>query len=1015
MKMEQKSDNVGNLELPCVIQTAVRIIMELFEIMLDKFFDFKTREAELIKLWESRKIAKPETAADQNAPVFDITMPPPNANGELHIGHSYGHTVMDMFGRFRRLNGERVLLLPGKDHAGIQTQVVYEKKLREQGVEVEKMSRDEFFKSCYDFCTDRSQYMRAQEKALGITADFDREMFTLDPKISEIVFETFVNLWNDGLIYRGSRIVHWSVYSQTAISDVEVEYKEEKGKLWHFYYPLLEAVAVPEYTVKNFSDWTEAKIEKNEGNHFVVYGKGEIKVGEVLEVEAKKLDAKAEEGVRKLIVYRVRKFAKGELNEEILSKYGEHLRGRLSKELEARGEIVLIDLVPVLERNDAIVVATTRPETMLGDTAVTVHPEDPRYTHLIGKKVKVPLVNREIVIIADDRVEIGFGTGAVKTTPAHDFLDYEIGLTHKLEQIQVIDQFGKMTEAAGADFAGLSSLEAREKVAKLLAESGNLILTEEIVHKVPIAERGKDVIEPLISKQWYLRVDDPKLSLKKQALELLNSGKISVYPGRMKRLIEQWLENLNDWNISRQILWGHRMPVWYKNKDQDNEETFVGMKAPEGNDWVQETDTFDTWFSSGQWPFSTLAAVGLLDLKAAEAGESKNDYFPTHTMVMGRDILLFWACRMMLFATYRMKNIPWKNIYFTGLVRDAKGQKMSKSKGNGVEPTEMIAKYGVDALRLGLIVGSTPGLDPKFDEKRVESYGKFVNKIWNAAKLVEMKLEGNFERKIDVSALKLDSSKWILNEVERVREELIKGMNNYDLTNSFESVYHFAWDIFCSWYLEVAKIQLESANKEEVLAVMQKVLGEVLKMLHCFIPMVTEEIYQQMNCLGEEQKVLALNLYKNGAVGASAASGGVEMEKVFDIVSAARELRRVLEIGFVERLGVEADFEVSEEARQIIEKMANIGLEKIESTNIIKKPVRAGVIKISCGDANKDQYFEKIKKQLEQLEKAINIDEKRLNSSFVEKAEPELVAEVRKLHAANLIAKEVLSKELALN
>jgi valyl-tRNA synthetase len=859
----------------------------------------------------------------------------------------------------------------------------------------------------------------------------------LDPKISEVVYETFVNLWNDGLIYRGSRIVHWSVYSQTAISDVEVEYKEEKGKLWHFYYPLLEAVNEPGRVIKKFADFAGAKIEKNEGNHFVVYGKDEIKVGEVLEVEAKKLDAKAEEGIRKLIVYRVRKFAKGELSEDILSKYGEHLRGRLSKELEALGELVLIDLVPVLERNDAIVVATTRPETMLGDTAVTVHPEDPRYTHLVGKKVKVPLIDREIPIIADDRVEIGFGTGAVKTTPAHDFLDYEIGLTHKLEQIQVIDQFGKMTEAAGKDFAGLSSLEAREKVAKLLGESGNLILIEEINHKVPIAERGKDVIEPLISKQWYLRVDDEKLSLKKQALELL--GQINVYPGRMKRLIEQWLENLNDWNISRQILWGHRMPVWYKNKDQDNEEIFVGMKAPEGEDWIQETDTFDTWFSSGQWPFSTLAALGLLDLKNPQY----NAYFPTHTMVMGRDILLFWACRMMLFATYRMKNIPWKNIYFTGLVRDAKGQKMSKSKGNGVEPTEMIAKYGVDALRLGLIVGSTPGLDPKFDEKRVEAYGKFINKMWNAAKLVEMKLEGNFDCKVDVAALKLDSSKWILSEVERVRAELIKGMNNYDLTNSFELVYHFAWDIFCSWYLEVAKIQLGESGgdeamaegaalpkalvdgtsvgfatsaaqrREEVLGVMQKVLVEVLKMLHCFIPMVTEEIYQQMGRLGEKSPVLALNLYKNGDV--SGVNGGAEMEKVFDIVSAARELRRVLEIGFGERLGVESDFEVSEEAGQIIGKMANVELGKVDGENIIRKPVRAGVIKISCGAANKDQYFEKIKKQLEQLEKAIGIDEKRLNSSFVKKAEPELIAEVKKLHAANLAAKDVLIKELALN
>ncbi len=968
--------------------------------MLEKYFDFVHKEKEIYKKWEEAGVFRldaeksPTRANDSSdsAPVFNITMPPPNANGELHIGHCYGYAVMDILGRFHRLLGEDVLLLPGKDHAGIQTQVVFERKLREAGVNVEAMPREEFYKSCYDFCIDRAGYMRDQEKLLGVSADFEREIFTLDPRVSAVVMETFAKLWRDGLVYRGSRMVHWSVFSQTSISDVEVEYKEEKGHFWHIRYPLTEAVTAPERKrVKLEALGTE--LHHNVGNHFVLMD-GEVaksrlsdlKIGEVVVKITSKDEVEIE---RDYVVADIRKLRFASLDEKDYAKYNDVMRARMEK----LGEFWMVDLVPALDQIDAVVVATTRPETMLGDTAVAVHPADARYTHLVGKKVRVPLVNRDIEIIADERVEMSFGTGAVKITPAHDFLDNEMGRDHQLAEIQVIDKFGKMTEAAGAKYMGMNTLDCRAQLVKDLEATGELLLVEEIVHKVPIAERGKDVIEPLISKQWFLAVDKPGNSLKKRALELLNSGRIKVYPAGAQRMISQWLENLHDWNISRQILWGHRMPVWYLHKDQANEEIMVGER-PAGEGWEQETDTFDTWFSSGQWAYSTLAATGLLNLE----NPSATPHFPTHTMVMGRDILLFWACRMMLLTSYRMEDIPWKNIYFTGLIRDAKGQKMSKSKGNGIEPTEMLAKYGADALRVGLIAGTSAGQDVKFSEKKMESYAKFVNKIWNAAKLVEMKVDGKFDRQLpDFADLKLNTSKWILSLLAETQKVFTDRMLAYDFNGAFEVAYNFSWNTYCSWYLEMAKTQSDGADGSEVKAVMLKGLEGVLQMLHPFMPFFTEEIYQNLGRCGGEV-MLAQSVFLNIpgladgqklAEKATNSIGGLS-----DVVSAARAVRKVIGKGFLEKLVVNFQFDMDAECEAIMVIMANV--EKgslVPADAIISGPYKSGLILVQATLEEKTTFRSSLEKSLITSEKELEILTKILTPGFREKADADLVAE----------------------
>lgn len=670
-------------------------------------------EDKLYAAWEASGFFNPDTI--ERTERYSDILPPPNANGELHLGHASGYAVMDIFGRYQRMQGKKVLLLPGKDHAGIQTQVVFEKKIEsEQGITRHDLGREKFYRSTYDFCMDRSGYMRSQEKRIGLSADWSREKFTLDPEVSRRATETFVQMYTDGMIYRGDRIINWCPRCATALSDVEVIHKETPGKLFFIRYPIKDS-------------------------------------------------------------------------------------------------------------GEAIVVATTRPETMLGDTAVAVHPDDDRYQDLIGKTIILPLTHREIPIIADQRIDRSFGTGVVKITPAHDPLDWEIGQTHGLPTLSVIDTDATITEA-GALFQGLSVGEARTRILEILMTDSTLLKEEAHTINLSICERCKTPIEPLISKQWFINVDAPRYSLKRKSIEALQSDTIAFHPENMKDQMIGWLENLHDWCISRQLWWGHRIPVWYR-----NEEVFCGTEAPLGDGWEQEQDTLDTWFSSGQWPYTALGYPEAKDV---------HTFYPTDTMVMGRDLLFFWATRMVMFGFYRTGKPPFKNLYFTGLVRDKDGHKMSKSKGNGVDVLDMIDRFGADAVRLSLVLGATPGLDFRLYEEKIETFRNFTNKLWNLGRYVAT--QSLPTKDIDSSLVRNDADRWILRRIHEVATEVTRLIENYQLSLAGEELRDFTWNEFADWYVEIHK-----GEKNDTL--LRYAFDIILKLWHPFMPFVTEAIHQTLH------------------------------------------------------------------------------------------------------------------------------------------------------------------------
>ncbi len=976
--------------------------------MLDKHFNFSEREQAIYEAWEKAGIFKPEAAKDQDAPVFNISMPPPNANGELHLGHSYGYAVMDILGRFHRLQGKRVLLLPGKDHAGIQTQVVFEKRLAAAGVDVATMDRADFYRQCYDFCTDRAAYMRGQEKILGLSADWDRETFTLDPKLSEIVFDTFKKMWEDGLIYRGERIIHWSVYSQTAISDIEVEYKEEKGHLWHIAYGIPEKQATPKRAKFAYSAFDFTEIHNTHNEYYAVVGAAQtaLELNTLLE---KAPATEEDEPVAWLVnqCIRLENFEEVETKLKTASSSAKDKLSGLSYPLEVYSLLLDVDV------SEHIIVATTRPETMLGDAGVAVHPEDQRYAHLVGKEVTIPIQNRNIKIIADDRVEMAFGTGAVKITPAHDFLDYDIGETHDLERIKVIDQKGLMTKLAGADFEGLATLECREKLVARLETEGFLVKVEEINHKVPIAERGKDVIEPLISKQWFMKVDMEGNSLRRRALKLVEEDKINIYPARSKKMFVQWLGKLRDWNISRQISWGHRMPVWYN--VENREEVHVGTTAPETGNWEQETDTFDTWFSSGQWSYSTLGAQGLLDMEDI----ASSDYFPNHTMVMGKDILFFWACRMLLFSTYRFDTIPWKNVYFTGLVTDKNGQKMSKSKGNGIEPLSLIKEFGTDALRIGLIAGSTAGNNTRIGEQKVKGYSNFINKLWNASKFALNLLKEDDGGRIEsFDELKYENSKWIIQELQKVQASVSEKLADYELFIAAQELYQFTWDVFCDWYIEIVKIHgyNPTVDKGESQKVMKLVLSQLITLLHPFIPFVTEEIYGKIPGLAKADEPILCNSAWN-KIPFEVPAKEYETGIILQVVSSIRSLKNFLEIPLKDVVKISLNVSLSDESKFIVGKMAQVEMvnkAEMEALDFVMKPINNAVIYFAT--EKKDIYKETLKNELANLKRLIDKDAKKLNNErFVKNAPEEILEKTRAYYQDNVKNLAAIQKDIELN
>lgn len=661
-------------------------------------------------------------AGDKSKDPFCIVIPPPNVTGKLHLGHAWDTTLQDIIARYKRLSNYDMLWLAGMDHAGIATQAKVDARLKEEGISRYDLGREKFLDRAWEWKEEYAAHIREQWGKLGLSLDYSRERFTLDEGLNKAVNKIFVDLYNDGLIYQGERIINWDPLAKTALSNIEVIHKEVEGAMYTFKYS-------------------------------------------------------------------------------------------------------------VVETNETLDVATTRPETMFGDVCVVVNPDDTKYSHLIGKHVINPANNQELIIIADDYIEIGFGTGAMKCTPAHDPNDFAIAERHNLDKIICMNPDGTMNELCGV-FNGLDRFECREKLVEKIKNDGNLVEIKKHVHQVGHSERTDVVVEPYLSKQWFVK-------MKPLAAEVLKNQeivdeKINFYPARFEKTFLSWLENIEDWCISRQLWWGHRIPAWYHN---DTDEIYVGLNPPSDlENYHQDNDVLDTWFSSALWPFSTLGWP--------ENTDDLSRYFPNDVLVTGYDIIFFWVARMAFQSRYVMKSRPFKDVLIHGLVRDSQGRKMSKSLGNGIDPMDVINKYGADAMRFFLTTNSTPGQDLRFTEEKIESSWNFINKIWNASRFVKMNLEENYKFNMnDLSDISM-IDKWIIKRLNTVIDNVTNNMNKYEFALVGNELYSFIWNDFCSWYIEFSKAGLNGSDTRKASqATLYYVLKSIIVLIHPFMPFVSEEIY----------------------------------------------------------------------------------------------------------------------------------------------------------------------------
>lgn len=701
------------------------------ETNMPKNFDFAEAESRLYKWWEDNGWFKPESAAE-DAESFVISMPPPNVTGNLHIGHALFAALEDLMTRYERMRGKAALWVPGTDHAGIATQLQVEKMLRDEGTSREEVGYDEFLRRTWVWKEEKGGTITRQLRRLGASCDWDRERFTLDDGLSDAVNEAFVTLWDQGLIYRGPRLVNWSPGLQTAVSDLEVETFEEQVTLYYFKYP--------------------------------------IEDGEFLEV------------------------------------------------------------------------ATTRPETILGDTAVAVNPADERYKHLIGKKAYVPILEREIKVIADGYVDMEFGTGALKVTPAHDFNDYELAQKHGLKLINVLNKDATVN-AAGGKYEGLDRYDCRKQLWDDMTAKGLTVKTEPYTTRIPRSQRGGEVVEPMMSTQWYVKIQP----LADKALEAVRSGDIKIVPERYEKVYYNWLDNIQDWCISRQLWWGHRIPAWYREKDGDPYgEIYVGKDAPEGDGWFMEEDVLDTWFSSGLWPFSTLGWP--------QQTADIDRYYPTHVMETGHDIIFFWVARMIMMGLWFTGESPFHTVYLHGLVRDKDGKKFSKTLGNVIDPLTIVDEFGADPLRFTLLTSGTPGNDVNLDETRVDHTFRFINKVWQITSFINMNLDGEIELGLP-NINKLDMpSRWILSRLHRLIANIQHLFDIYQYGEAGSNILSFMWDDFAPYYLEISKHAMYEGTDEEkdnVRRVLVYVQDMCLRLLHPFMPFMTEDAWRYIPHSGE--------------------------------------------------------------------------------------------------------------------------------------------------------------------
>ena len=743
---------------------------------LSKTYEPSQVEGQIYQMWMDNDCFKANPDPDKKP--YSIVMPPPNVTGQLHMGHALDSTLQDILTRYKRMEGYSALWLPGTDHAGIATQIKVEEELRvKEGKTRYDLGREKFLERVWAWKEKYGSRIVEQQRKLGVSCDWSRSRFTMDEGCSRAVREAFCEMYDKGLIYKGSRIINWCPHCLTALSDAEVEYVDKPGHLWYIRYPLSD-------------------------------GSGDI------------------------------------------------------------------------------VVATTRPETMMGDTGVAVNPNDEKFQHLIGKTCILPIMNREIPIVGDEYCEIGFGTGAVKMTPAHDPNDFEVGLRHNLDVIRVIADNGTINENGGK-YNGMDRYECRKALVKDLEEQGYLVKTEPYSHNVGTCYRCHNDVEPLISAQWFVKMKP----LAEEAIRVVKDGTIKFVPERFSKTYLNWMENVHDWCISRQLWWGHQIPAWYCDEcghiNVSREDPTKCEKCG-CTHLTRDEDVLDTWFSSGLWPFSTL---GWPDLDS----EDLKYWYPTTDMVTGYDIIFFWVARMVVSGMEQMKKEPFKTVFIHGLVRDDKGRKMSKSLGNGIDPLEMAEKYGADALRFNLITGNSPGNDMRFYVEKCEAMRNFANKIWNASRYVLMNLTVEETGLPDAADLEIED-KWVLSKLNTLIKEVTENMDAYELGVASAKVYDFIWDTYCDWYIELTKARLYGENEKSKLAaqkVLVYVLDQFLRLLHPFMPFITEEIWQ---AIPHEGKFLMLADWPKYDESLNFGAEAAHMESVMNAIRSIRNRRAEMNV-----------------------------------------------------------------------------------------------------------------------
>jgi len=892
---------------------------------MEKTYNPEQIEAKYRSLWEDQNLFSSDSnSTSENA--YCIMLPPPNVTGSLHMGHAFQHTIMDVLTRYHRGKGEQTLWQPGTDHAGIATQMVVERQLAAQDITRHDVGREKFIDKIWDWKEQSGGTITSQMRRLGASVDWERERFTMDEGLSDAVKKVFVQLHDEGLIYRGKRLVNWDPVLHTAVSDLEVISVEEQGSLWHMRYPITDT-------------------------------------------------------------------------------------------------------------DEAMVVATTRPETMLGDSAVAVHPDDKRYTHLIGKTIDLPLTDRKIPIIADDYVDIEFGTGCVKITPAHDFNDYEMGQRHHLDIINILTDDAKIKDTVDSAYVGMDRFEARKQIVTDLDGQGLIEKIEPHKLMVPRGDRTHAVIEPYMTDQWFVKI----APLAQPAIDAVKNGDIRFIPENWNKTYFNWMDNIQDWCISRQIWWGHRIPAWYDNDGNifvANSLKEAQEQAGEGTKLRQDEDVLDTWFSSALWPFSTL---GWPD-KTPELSR----FYPTDVLVTGFDIIFFWVARMIMFGLKFTGEVPFKDIYITGLIKDGQGQKMSKSKGNVLDPIDLIdgisledlltkrtqgmmqpkmaekikkqtkqefadgiPAFGTDALRFTFAALASFGRDIKFDLKRVEGYRNFCNKLWNASRFVLMKLEGEA---INTNASLSIADEWILSRLQATKVNVEKHLSDYRLDLMSHELYEFVWHDYCDWYLELSKpLLVNESTKAGTQATLVKVLDEMITLLHPIIPFITEEIYEQcQTLLGNKQKSLMTQAYPEVENSLISNKAETEVKWLQTFILGIRQIRGEMNIPpskplpcFVQNIS-DIDQRCLDTHAQLLSSLAK--LESIQQLSVNDDAPESatalvGEMKVLiplAGLIDKDQEIARLNKEIEKLEKQkIQFSAKLNNKKFTNGA-PEAVVNKEK-------------------